>query len=217
MLLVLLYFAALACAAAYALAQLKAMQGLQDLLKENPAALALGLGWLSPGRTLPQIKSKAGADVQSGSNSIVPGLQNLGGNACFLNSSLQAMASLPSVMPFLKSAHDLSKSTDTRAPVTHALLHLFTELNQASTSQRTLRPVGVVDALYETCPRRSSAILNSDQQDAQEFFLLLLAAVLEELQKMEKVVHEQALAEVGLHSMNRARSPVSDPALDFIC
>jgi ubiquitin C-terminal hydrolase len=216
MLLVLLYFAALACAAAYALAQLKAMQGLQDLLRENPTALALGLGWLSPGRALPQTKSKA-SDVQSGSNSIVPGLQNLGGNACFLNSSLQAMASLPSVMPFLKSVHDLSESTDTRAPVTHALLHLFTELNAASTSQRTLRPVGVVNALYETCPRRSSAILNSDQQDAQEFFLLLLAAVLEELQKMEKVVHEQALAEVGLHSMDRARSPVSDPALDFIC
>jgi ubiquitin C-terminal hydrolase len=210
MLVVIAYLLALSSVAYYAFTHLKSMQGLSELLVSRPKALQEGLKWLPSStstKTPPTTDDEA--STSEGVGDVVPGLWNLGGNACFLNSSLQALVSIPSFRPFLASIRDLSRSTSTSAPVTHALLTLFDELNKASTSQRTLKPTAVIHALHETVPNQSRTILNSDQQDAQEFFVLLLAAVLEELQKMEKVVKAQALAEEGLSSVDRKRSQVS--------
>ena len=190
------------------------MNGLSELILQRTDALRKGLNWLNASKDSSVESSSSNGEastsqVASGDHVYVPGLRNLGGNACFLNSSLQALASLPLFMPFLSSVSALSQSTQLEAPVTDALIDLFSQINTPSSSQRTLRPSLVIEALHETVPRQSAAILNADQQDAQELLVLVLAAVAEELQRMEKEVNEQGLSEEGFNSLNRHRSPVS--------
>jgi ubiquitin C-terminal hydrolase len=54
------------------------------------------------------------------------GLVNVSGTYCFMNSTLQAFASLHSLLPYLNELHDKAEALDVPSPVTDALRNLLT-------------------------------------------------------------------------------------------
>ncbi|KAJ7034338.1 hypothetical protein C8F04DRAFT_1349641 [Mycena alexandri] len=100
-----------------------------------------------------------GATSSGGSVAVVdpqdarfPGLVNLSGTHCFMNSTLQALASLHALPPYLLAIRARAEATDVPTPVVDALLDLLAQLNTpssalASSSSSALRPVALVEAL----------------------------------------------------------------------
>jgi ubiquitin carboxyl-terminal hydrolase 1 len=151
---------------------------------------------------------------------------NGGGNSCFLNATLQvcpllllplrldvrpdrlcsdpqSLASVSSVQSYLEAIVSLGDSVDVSTPMCTSLLNLFGELNTPCASQRTLHPRPVAQALFDSSPSRRH-LMNSEQQDAQEFFVMLAEAVSEELQGCEE---EQAVDPGLLAALSRDRLP----------
>ncbi|GAA97534.1 uncharacterized protein L969DRAFT_56103 [Mixia osmundae IAM 14324] len=113
------------------------------------------------------------------------GLYNgAGGNACFLNSTLQCLASVSSLPAYLERVCSLGSSLEMATPVAESLLDIISELNAPSTSQRVLKPVRVARALFESREARRG-LMNNEQQDAQEFLVMLIEAVSDELAACE--------------------------------
>ncbi|CAK5282300.1 unnamed protein product [Mycena citricolor] len=126
-----------------------------------------------------------------------PGLFNVSGTHCFMNSTLQALASLSALMPHLSALHNRAEQWDVPTPVLDALLDLLHSLNTPSRS--ALRATALVEALCAS-PDSSSAfwgistsssktdksakaaalLATHQHQDAQEFFQLLSEAIREE-------------------------------------
>ncbi|KAJ7772434.1 hypothetical protein B0H16DRAFT_169623 [Mycena metata] len=75
-----------------------------------------------------------------------PGLVNMSGTHCFMNSTLQALASLHALPPYLLAIRARAEATDVPTPVVDALLDLLAQLNTPSSSS-ALRPVALVEAL----------------------------------------------------------------------
>ncbi|KZT34493.1 cysteine proteinase [Sistotremastrum suecicum HHB10207 ss-3] len=118
-----------------------------------------------------------------------PGLVNMSGTFCFLNSTLQAMASLAYLQPYIEVIHAKAEEYDVPTPVIDALRDALHALNTPQTSPNALRPVALVKAL--SSPRGGkgapSALLSGrEQQDAQELFQLLSELVKEEAGEVEK-------------------------------
>ncbi|KAJ7167888.1 hypothetical protein C8R46DRAFT_1191891 [Mycena filopes] len=84
-----------------------------------------------------------------------PGLVNMSGTHCFMNSTLQALASLHTLPPYLLAIRARAEATDVPTPVVDSLLDLLAQLNTPSsspsssayTSGGALRPVALVEAL----------------------------------------------------------------------
>ena len=106
---------------------------------------------------------------------------------------------------------------DSPAPVAYALRRLFSLLNTPSSSRNVFDGSEVAGALLQSSQTRRS-ILDSDQQDAQEFFILLLAAVLDEWKSIEKRISEEEEAQNGLtvlqESICRLALTVRGPIVD---
>ncbi|TFK68489.1 cysteine proteinase [Pluteus cervinus] len=115
-----------------------------------------------------------------------PGLVNISGTYCFLNSTLQALSSLSYLKPHIDAIHDKAVALDVPSPVTDALQNVLRDLNTPRSSYTSLRPLEMIDALSRTGGRTSSLIVSREHQDAQELFQLLSECVKNELTAVEK-------------------------------
>ena len=141
------------------------------------------------------IPSRETAVDNAGTSALVqpkkyPGLINTG-NFCFMNSVLQALASLPAFQSYLDTIDDGPNST----PVASALADLLRQLNTPRRYATALHPDNVARALMQSDKHRLLA--TREQQDAQEFFALLLDTLESESTRQWLVVNKRP----GLESL----------------
>ncbi|GHJ88671.1 hypothetical protein NliqN6_5073 [Naganishia liquefaciens] len=115
-----------------------------------------------------------------------PGMVNLSGTLCYMNSILQSFASLTYLQNHLDSVIALAEDVDLNTPVTDALSLTLEQLNTPTTSFRpqALRPYSLVEAL-STLPSVRRLLQTREHQDAHELFLLLTNAISDELGKLD--------------------------------
>ncbi|OJT09507.1 Ubiquitin carboxyl-terminal hydrolase 16 [Trametes pubescens] len=114
------------------------------------------------------------ASESSSEDGYYPGLVNISGTYCFMNSTLQAMASLTYLQPRLDEIHARAESLDVPTPVIDALRELVRVLNTPSSSSRPHRPIDIITALSGSNPSKNNSLFSSrEHQDAQELFQLL--------------------------------------------
>ncbi|KAF9566419.1 hypothetical protein EC968_003763 [Mortierella alpina] len=107
----------------------------------------------------------------------VTGLVNVG-NTCFMNSVLQALASLPSLHSYLEARRGMGHDPDS---ITLALDETVEMLNVLHRRPTTKRLVSMIKAVRE----KASHVLTSQQQDAQELFQILSSQLSEEREKLD--------------------------------
>ncbi|GLB34223.1 putative peptidase C19 family protein [Lyophyllum shimeji] len=116
-----------------------------------------------------------------------PGLVNISGTYCFMNSTLQALASLSYLQPHIDAIHDKAEALDVPTPVIDALQDLFRRLNKPRSSYSSLRPNELIEVLARLTEGRPSSLLNSrEHQDAQELFQLLSECIKNEIAAVDK-------------------------------
>lgn len=136
-------------------------------------------------------------DAEDGSNVTYPGLVNTS-TTCYLNSTLQSLASCPSFVAYLTS---LVESSDIHLELTNSLRLMLQALNKPSKYGLTLRTNEILHSLMNSTSssnaskNRRRIMQGSGQQDAQEFFLILTETVEEEkkvlFEKLEKKREEK--------------------------
>ncbi|KAH8101987.1 hypothetical protein DFH11DRAFT_1845138 [Phellopilus nigrolimitatus] len=110
-----------------------------------------------------------------------PGLVNVSGTYCFLNSVLQAMASLSYLPAHIEAIHAKAVELDVPSPVVDALRDMLRALNTPKSAPFALRPIPMINALSQPVPgRRSMLFASREHQDAQELFQLLSECVKDE-------------------------------------
>ncbi|TDL29950.1 cysteine proteinase [Rickenella mellea] len=118
-----------------------------------------------------------------------PGLVNISGTYCFMNSVLQSMASLSYLTPHINSIHSRAEELDVPTPVIDALRDALLALNTPKSSPSSLRPVPMINALSSPTPGRHSTLFSSrEHQDAQELFQLLSECIKNEALAVDKEV-----------------------------
>ncbi|KAG6831977.1 hypothetical protein H0H87_003121 [Tephrocybe sp. NHM501043] len=116
-----------------------------------------------------------------------PGLVNISGTYCFMNSTLQALASLSYLQPHIDAVHDKAEDLDVPTPVIDALQDLFRRLNKPKSSYHSIRPIELIEVLSKQNEGRPSSLLNSrEHQDAQELFQLLSECIKNEIAAVDK-------------------------------
>ncbi|KAI0832795.1 hypothetical protein BC628DRAFT_1529088 [Trametes gibbosa] len=116
-----------------------------------------------------------------------PGLVNISGTYCFMNSTLQAMASLVYLQPQLEEIHARAEALDVPTPVIDSLRELVRILNTPASSSRPLRPVDIISALSNHSPGKHNSLFSSrEHQDAQELFQLLSECIKNEATAVAK-------------------------------
>ncbi|KAK4684463.1 ubiquitin carboxyl-terminal hydrolase 1, partial [Tremellales sp. Uapishka_1] len=109
-----------------------------------------------------------------------PGMVNLSGTLCYMNSVLQALASLPSLLDHLARITNLAVEVDLPTPVIDSLLDILRDLNTPSPSRPpALRPHALLQAL-SPLPPIQRLLSTGEQQDAHELFIVLTEAVANE-------------------------------------
>ncbi|KAI8089324.1 uncharacterized protein BX664DRAFT_280180 [Halteromyces radiatus] len=144
------------------------------------------------------------------SSCLVSGLSNTG-NSCFLNSVLQAVSSLPSLHVYL---YQVKSPT---SPVTNTFFKTIRRISKPQRSRSSIRPSELARALAIKRAqsnssfggrRQSSFLMNREQQDAQEFFQVLMAAVESESQYYQPNTTKRAvMITVGLRELLVPSSP----------
>ncbi|OXB39993.1 ubiquitin carboxyl-terminal hydrolase 1 [Cryptococcus neoformans] len=113
-----------------------------------------------------------------------PGMVNLSGTLCYMNSVLQSVASIPSLIIHLEKVIDLAVEVDMPTHVTDALLDVIRDLNTPNKRPPpALRPHNLLTALYPL-PAIRRLLGTHEQQDAHELFLVLAEAVSDEVVKV---------------------------------
>ncbi|KAL1409173.1 ubiquitin-specific protease ubp1 [Vanrija albida] len=115
-----------------------------------------------------------------------PGMVNPNGVLCFLNSVIQSLASLPTVIGHLDEVVDLATEVDIPTPITDELSATITELNTGTARRtRVLYPNALCRAFL---PVQSLKYLvtSGQQQDAHELYTNLAAAVGDEALKVSQ-------------------------------
>lgn len=112
-----------------------------------------------------------------------PGLVNVSGTYCFLNSVLQAMASLAYLEPHLDAIQAKAIELDVPTPVVDTLKETLQILNSPRSSPYAYRPMPIINALSQPAPgtgKRSLLFSSRQHQDAQELFQLLSECIKQE-------------------------------------
>ncbi|KAF8076816.1 hypothetical protein FPV67DRAFT_1472780 [Lyophyllum atratum] len=130
----------------------------------------------------------ANHDSEKGSDDgYYPGLVNISGTYCFMNSTLQALASLSYLQPHIDAIHEKAEELDVPSPVIDALQDLFQRLNKPRSSYNSIRPLELIEVLGTLTEGRPSSLLNSrEHQDAQELFQLLSECIKNEIAAVDK-------------------------------
>ncbi|KAG6876156.1 hypothetical protein C0992_000646 [Termitomyces sp. T32_za158] len=116
-----------------------------------------------------------------------PGLVNISGTYCFMNSTLQALASLSYLQPHIDTIHDKAEALDVPTPVIDALQELFRRLNKPKASYHSIRPIELIEVLSKQNEGRPGSLFNSrEHQDAQELFQLLSECIKNEICAVDK-------------------------------
>ncbi|PIA17609.1 cysteine proteinase [Coemansia reversa NRRL 1564] len=148
---------------------------------------------------------------------VIYGLVNTG-NSCFFNSVLQALASAEYLQNYLTSTlermdeiNDGSDAGTLSMPLTEALWETMTDLNAVVGRDTAFQPFAVMAALG------SSRLNDQEQQDAQEAFQLISAALSEERQMFAEIQTPSLLAPdlVGMLAQADARKPHIFSSLAF--
>lgn len=117
-----------------------------------------------------------------------PGMVNLSGTLCYMNSVLQAFASLPLLVQHLDRIVELAVKVDVPTPVTDALAETLDQLNTGhARTPPALRPQVLLAAL-SPLPAIRRLLATREQQDAHELFVVLAEAVSDEAGKVAKEV-----------------------------
>ncbi|KAL1747282.1 hypothetical protein HDZ31DRAFT_80636 [Schizophyllum fasciatum] len=116
-----------------------------------------------------------------------PGLVNISGTYCYMNSTLQALASLSYLRPHLDTIAAKAEALDVATPVVDALRELLTVLNTPHKRYTTLRPMQIIQVLGKATAGRPNSLLNSrEHQDAQELFQIVSECIKDEIQAVDK-------------------------------
>lgn len=141
------------------------------------------------------------ADEQSGY--IYPGLVNTS-TTCYLNSTLQSLASCQTFVAYLAS---LVASSDIHLELTESLLLMLGALNKPSKYGLTLRTTEILHSLMNSTSstnasrNRRRIMQGSGQQDAQEFFLILTETVEEEKKVLFEKLAKKREENVGFREL----------------
>lgn len=167
-----------------------------NLLNGNLAASVLaigkGKGWA--------VDDDVDEDIQGAT---YPGLVNTS-TTCYLNSTLQSLASCPSFVAYLTS---LIQSSEMHLELVNSLLLMLEALNKPSKYSRTLRTTEILDSLMNSTSssnasrNRRRIMQGSGQQDAQEFFLILAETVEEEKKVLFQKLNEKREENVGFREL----------------
>ncbi|KAJ7189731.1 hypothetical protein GGX14DRAFT_607992 [Mycena pura] len=157
-------------------------------------------------------------------DALFPGLVNMSGTHCFMNSTLQALASLSTLPLYLLSIRTRAEALDVPTPVVDALIDLLAALNTPDPSGRPLRATALVEALCTPPPslgpssaasprtRRGPARVARAPGRAgapQELFQLLSECVREENAR----VGRESARDRGFAGVTAAAAPADDDAL----
>lgn len=142
-------------------------------------------------------------EAEDGSNLTYPGLVNTS-TTCYLNSTLQSLASCPSFVSYLASLVD---SSDIHLELTNSLLLMLQALNKPSKYGLTLRTNEILHSLMNSTSssnaskNRRRIMQGSGQQDAQEFFLILTETVEEEKKVLFEKLAKKREEKVGFREL----------------
>ncbi|GAA5955124.1 hypothetical protein JCM21900_001618 [Sporobolomyces salmonicolor] len=151
---------------------------------------------------------------QGASGQYYPGLLNAAGNLCFLNATLQSMASLPTLVAYLDSLTSFALTLGGSTPVTTMLLDTLTALNTPSSSRPSpLRPLALANALADSSASRRRLLASSDQQDAHELWGMIRDAIEEEASRVAALEERRKQAVAGLAEVVRLKAGFSTAAL----
>ncbi|KAI0796253.1 hypothetical protein BC629DRAFT_1616183 [Irpex lacteus] len=139
-----------------------------------------------------QITGSSKDDVEEG---YYPGIVNISGTYCFMDSTLQAMASLSYLQPHIDEIHAKAEELDVPTPVVDALRDILHTLNTPTPSRSSIRPVDMINALAHHSKGKHNALFSSrEHQDAQELFQLISEVIKSEAM----AVHKEGLRDRGL-------------------
>jgi ubiquitin carboxyl-terminal hydrolase 1 len=131
-----------------------------------------------------------------------PGIWNTG-NSCFLNSTLQCLASVNRMRTLLEHIIVQAERWDVPTPVTDALYDVIVQLNTASKSRAAIVPQQLTDALSKLPQTKVGSFFYAhQQQDAHELLVLITSAIDDEVKAIEeeRMCVEQAQS-VGLRAI----------------
>ncbi|KAG2073543.1 cysteine proteinase [Suillus decipiens] len=148
------------------------------------------------GHARPQHKN----DVHDG---YYPGLVNISGTYCFMNSTMQAMASLSYLLPYLSYTQAKAIQLDVASPVVDALLALLQDLNTPRTAYHSIRPLEMITTLVNHSRSRHNSLFSSrEHQDAQELFQLVSECIKKEV----VAVDNEGQRDRGLGGLSQVRN-----------
>ncbi|OAX43276.1 cysteine proteinase [Rhizopogon vinicolor AM-OR11-026] len=120
-----------------------------------------------------------------------------------MNSTIQAMASLSYLQPYLADTQAKAIELDVSSPVVDALLVLLQELNLPRSSYHSIRPLDIISALVNHSPGKHNSLFSSrEHQDAQELFQLVSECIKKEVASVDKEGHRDR----GLGGLSQVRS-----------
>ncbi|KAG7447707.1 cysteine proteinase [Guyanagaster necrorhizus] len=129
-----------------------------------------------------------------------PGLVNISGTYCFMNSTVQALSSLSYLQPQIDAIHSKAEALDVPTPVIDTLQDLFHRLNTQTSAPSSIRPLDLISVLSSPSSARFNSLFNSrEHQDAQELFQLVSECIKNETINVDK----EGLRDRGLNALSQ--------------
>ncbi|GJJ71528.1 ubiquitin carboxyl-terminal hydrolase 1 [Entomortierella parvispora] len=149
------------------------------------------------GRTKHKRSEKNEVDTET--PQYVVGLVNVG-NTCFVNSVLQALASLPSLRNYLEARKGLGHDEDSITLTLGETIEMLNMIQKRRSAKRLVR-------ILKTLKAKASQVLTSQQQDAQELFQILSTQLSEEREKLDHFGAPSLLDGMAVSEILRPTSP----------